>query len=141
MSSPHVAGAAALLLSANPSLSFQQVKDCLVNNADSISTDENIGNRLNVLKTLQNCSSIAPIPILPTATSTPIPTVTIATSPAISTSPIPTTAIAPPVVPPAAGGGTSPDPNVYYACHYDPVCANGNNKAIQICPLICNVSP
>ncbi len=61
MATPHVVGAAALLLSINPGLSPSQVKSCLVDNADPISTDRPIGKRLNVFKTLNACSGLTPI--------------------------------------------------------------------------------
>ena len=66
MATPHVVGVAALLLSINPNLSPSQVKSCLVDNADSISTDRPIGPRLNAFKTLNACSGLPPI----TATTT-----------------------------------------------------------------------
>src|SRR3989344_1237680 len=77
MASPHLAGAAALLLSVNPSLTPQQVSDCLVNNADSIAQEPGkpIGPRLNAFEALRACSSGAPPPVLtpnPTVTSQPI---------------------------------------------------------------------
>lgn len=70
MAAPHVAGAAALLLSVNPSLSPQQVASCLIDNADQISTDRNVGPRLNVARALSSCSDLTGEP-LPTTTSTP----------------------------------------------------------------------
>lgn len=69
MASPHVAGAAALLLSVNPNLSPAQVEGCLVNNADPISTDRPIGPRLNIAKALENCAG-TPGTQPPTATPT-----------------------------------------------------------------------
>ncbi len=65
MAAPHVAGVVALLLSVNPSLSPQQVKDCLINNADPIDTDKPIGKRLNAFKTLNACSGLPPITPIP----------------------------------------------------------------------------
>lgn len=67
MSSPHVAGAAALLLSVNPSLSPQQVESCLVSSADSISSARPIGPRLNIANALSSCAGT---PGQPTATPT-----------------------------------------------------------------------
>lgn len=71
MATPHVAGAAALLLAVKPGLSPSQVKSCLVDNADPISTDMPIGPRLNVYKMLTACSGVVPNPGNPTATPTP----------------------------------------------------------------------
>ncbi|HVZ11606.1 MAG TPA: S8 family serine peptidase [Patescibacteria group bacterium] len=56
MAAPHVAAVAALLLAANPSLSATEVKNCLINNADSIRTDKPIGGRLNAAKALVSCT-------------------------------------------------------------------------------------
>lgn len=70
MASPHVAGAAALLLSVNPNLSPAQVESCLVNNADSISSARPIGPRLNIAKAISNCAG-TPGTQPPTATPTP----------------------------------------------------------------------
>ncbi len=142
MASPIAAGAGALLLSVNPSLNPSQIKDCLVNNADTITTDRVIGPRLNILKAIQNCS---------TGTSLPTATPTVAGSPGTSVSPSPETTISPspstteatPTLTPTpsliiVGSPTpTPTPIVYYSCHYDPVCAAGNPNAIQICPLVC----
>ena len=68
MAAPHVAGVAALLLAVNPSLSPQDVKNCLVNNADSITQDPQkpIGPRLNAyeaLRNFRNCGGGQPPPI------------------------------------------------------------------------------
>jgi subtilisin family serine protease len=55
MASPHVAGAAALLLSKEPSLSYLQLKSRLLGNADKISALSgrvSSGGRLNILKAL-----------------------------------------------------------------------------------------
>ncbi len=72
-SAPHVAGAAALLLSLNPYLTPTEVESCLVRNADTISTDEPIGPRLNVARVL-NDSSCTVSRITPTPTPTMGPT-------------------------------------------------------------------
>ncbi len=76
MSTPHVAGVAALLLAANPGLSVDKVRECLVQNADPINQEagRNIGPRLNAFKTLNACSGhpITPTPTT-TAAATPIP--------------------------------------------------------------------
>lgn len=72
MAAPHVAGAAALLLSLKPKMSFIEIKNCLVNNADSITTDLPIGKRLNVLKAVTACAakpSPSPTPTLPPTTT------------------------------------------------------------------------
>lgn len=79
MAAPHVAGAAALLLSIDPSLTPNQIKDYLAQNADSISTDRPIGSRLNLAKAVQAVSggdtpptSVPTTP--PDVTATPVPT-------------------------------------------------------------------
>jgi subtilisin family serine protease len=76
MATPHVAGVAALLLSINPGLAPSQVKSCLIDNADPISTDRPIGPRLNAFKTLNACSGLTPITPepLPTGNSQASPT-------------------------------------------------------------------
>lgn len=60
--SPHVAGAAALLLSLKPNLSANQVERCLIDNADPIQTDQPIGPRLNVSKALSACANLPTTP-------------------------------------------------------------------------------
>lgn len=70
MAAPHVAGVAAMLLSVKPGLSPDQVTDCIVKNADPISTDKAVGPRLNASKTISACSGLA----APTTTPTPTPT-------------------------------------------------------------------
>ncbi|HVZ67021.1 MAG TPA: S8 family serine peptidase [Patescibacteria group bacterium] len=71
MAAPHVVGAAALLMGINPGLSINQIKNCLIDNADSISTSKPIGPRLNVFKTINVCSGLTPVTPEPT---TPVPT-------------------------------------------------------------------
>ncbi len=77
MAAPHVAGVAALLLANNPSLSIQQIRNCLVNNADPVNTSSQypIGPRVNAYKALQACSPSPSSGLSPTIT--PIPTVSI----------------------------------------------------------------
>ncbi|MBK7407100.1 MAG: S8 family serine peptidase [Saprospirales bacterium] len=59
MASPHVAGQAALLLAQNPGLTFEEVRDIIVNTADAITTDKPIGsgriNLCNGLKVEASC--------------------------------------------------------------------------------------
>ncbi len=72
MATPHVAGAAGILLSINPSLTPDQIKNTLMSTADPISTDKPIGARLNLLKAVQAVSgSVTPPAGNPTATPTP----------------------------------------------------------------------
>ena len=122
MSAPHVAGTAALLLSKNPGLSPQQVKDCLVNNADTITTDLPIGPRLNVFRTMISCSDIPAVKndsnIFPKDTNNQN---TNASSKTEST-----TLVDNPV----------PTPDVLYTCSYDDSCSQGS-KSLQICSLKC----
>ncbi len=77
MAAPHVAGVAALILAENPNLSIQQIRNCLVNNADPVHTASQypIGPRLNAYKALLACApSVTPgISISPTN----IPTISI----------------------------------------------------------------
>ena len=56
MASPHVAAVAGLIVGANPNITPQEVKNCLVDNADSIQTARRIGPRLNAAKALNACS-------------------------------------------------------------------------------------
>ena len=79
MAAPHVSAVAALLWSYNPGLSIQQVRNCLVNNADPIQTSPQypIGPRLNAYKALLAC---APSPTITNPTLTPIPTTAISSN-------------------------------------------------------------
>jgi subtilisin family serine protease len=56
MASPHVAGAAALILAANPSLTPDRVEEILKSSADPITTDKPIGNRMNVEAALEEAA-------------------------------------------------------------------------------------
>lgn len=71
MAAPYVAGAAALLLSANSNLSPDQIKNILMTSADPISTDQPIGPRLNLARAIQQV----------TGGSTSSPTATPTTNP------------------------------------------------------------
>lgn len=68
---PHVSAAAALLLSKNPNLTPDQIKNILVSSGDAIQTDQPIGPRLNLYKALQQVS-----PSNPPATNTQTPLLT-----------------------------------------------------------------
>lgn len=72
---PHVSAAAALLLSKNPNLTPDQIKNILVSSGDAIQTDQPIGPRLNLYKALQQISATN-TPTKPAATNTPIPILT-----------------------------------------------------------------
>lgn len=75
MAAPHIAAVAALILSKDPNLSQGQIKECLINGADSILTDKPIGGkRLNALNAVKICSGLirTPSPI-PTGVSSSAP--------------------------------------------------------------------
>ena len=59
MACPHVVGQAALLMATDPSLTFEQVREAIVNSADPIVTDRSIGsgriNLINPLKVATDC--------------------------------------------------------------------------------------
>jgi subtilisin family serine protease len=84
MAAPHVAGAAALLLSIDSSLTPDKVKNILVQNADPIQTDQPIGPRLNLSKAVNSISGGTPPPTATPTTGSSSPTPT-------SSSPTPTT--------------------------------------------------
>jgi subtilisin family serine protease len=82
MSTPHVAGVAALLLAQNSGFTADQLKSCLINSADSITTDMPIGGkRLNAYNALNSCSD-------DNTTSTVTPTTTNSPTSTLSPSPI-----------------------------------------------------
>ena len=153
MASPHVAGAAALVLSLYPNLTPQQVSDCLVASADPISTDKPIGKRLNVFRALQACGSEQPPPTntpTPTPTLTPTPTTTPTPTLPPGTTSTPTPTLPPGVptptpTPTPTGGGSggasptpSPTPIVFYNCIFDPSFCSGE-KNLQLCQLFCTL--
>lgn len=79
MATPHVAGAAALLLSVKSSLTPDQIKNILISSADPLSASTKpIGPRLNLLKALQQAQGSGGSTSTPavTATNTPISTTT-----------------------------------------------------------------
>jgi len=81
MASPHVAGVAALIISANQQLTSQQVEAC-IKNGDEIQTDKPIGKRLNALKALEMCKDTSPSP-KPTVLLSPTPSPSSSPSPSI----------------------------------------------------------
>lgn len=147
MSSPIVAGAAGLLLSYNPSLAPDQVKDCLIQNGDAITTDKPIGGvRVNIAKAIDNCSTGSPLPTATPTTGTPLPSGGASPSPVttVSVSPGPSSeepTATPTSTPTPTGVVTSPTPTptpvIFYSCHYDPACEQSNPSTIQLCPLVC----
>lgn len=132
MTAPHVAGVAALLLSLNPGLTPPQVRDCLVNYADSIVIMDNkpIGPRLNAFKTLNACSGLPKL--TPTPTNTPLP---------LSGQATPTI----PIVQsnsqakPAVKKSPTPTPRKY-TCQ-EQTGSNTPSGAIQIGVLVCTPNP
>lgn len=132
MAAPHVAGVAALLLSINPSLTPQQVRECLVNNADPILTDQPIGPRLNASKALNVCSGR--VPIIPSVTAAAVPTQIVPTQAVpIPQSQEPLTANEP------LGGSNkkpTPTPVKKYTCR-EQTGSNTPSGAIQIGSLVC----
>lgn len=158
MATPHVAGAAALLLSANSSLTPSEVAACLINNADPINTDKPIGPRLNIARAMAACAggsitatlSPSPQPTLPpgqTATLTPSasPTITptrnttATVTPTKTPTPTPTRTPTPTLTPtplPTVYYTPTPLPETTYDCVEDPSCSQ-TEKNLQLCPLIC----
>lgn len=95
---PHVTAAVALLLSRNSSLSFEQVRECLVKNADPSQSEAHkpIGPRLNVFKVLNaQCAQLLSPTLSPTITPTGV------VSSPTSTGRVPTTTptITPTIIP------------------------------------------
>lgn len=74
MAAPHVAGAAALLLS-KKNMKPSEIKNCLVNNADTILTDQPIGRRLNVSGAVSNCINPISTILSITPQASPSPTI------------------------------------------------------------------
>ena len=80
MATPQVSGLAALLLSVNPSLSPDQIKQLIMNNADQVSAFSGkvaSGGRIDVEKTFNAATGSTPTQaptVIPTATQTPAPT-------------------------------------------------------------------
>ncbi|MEW5718963.1 MAG: S8 family serine peptidase [Chloroflexota bacterium] len=103
MATPHVSGAAALILSApgQSGLTVDQLKSAILNNVDSISGLSGItstGGRLNICKAIPGCSdSITPTPTAtkPTSTFTPSPTSTFTPSPTSTFTRSPTSTFTP----------------------------------------------
>ena len=96
MASPHVAGAAALLLGSKPSLTTAELKAALLSTGDpqpALAGKTVTGRRLNVDKALRS--------VTPVSTPTPTPTAT----------PTPTPTRRPPT-PTPTGGGTTPVPPI-----------------------------
>lgn len=72
MASPHVAGVAGLVLSANPSLTYSQVRDIILNNVDakaSLSGQVSTGGRLNAFKAVSGATMSPPSGLTATAVS------------------------------------------------------------------------
>lgn len=104
MAAPHVAGVAALLLSANPGLSPQQVKDCITKSTNTDPAPSSIsGKRVNMDKILSDpaCGGTGGNP-------TEVPTVTLSPSPSPSLTPTltPRPGVTITLTPGVGGGGT-----------------------------------
>ena len=72
MASPHVAGVAGLVLSANPSLTYSQIRDIILSNVDakaSLSGQVSTGGRLNAFKAVSGTTMSPPSGLLATAAS------------------------------------------------------------------------
>lgn len=109
MAAPHVAGVAALMLSAKPGLSRSELRSALLNGAVDIyqsGRDTRTGyGRIDAARSLAFVNNTAPAPTTtvapaPTTTVAPAPTTTVAPAPVPTTvAPAPTTTIAPTPVP------------------------------------------
>lgn len=87
MAAPYVSGVTALLLSANRSLTRDQIRSCLINGGDPTSSgSQYIGPRVNAVKAISLCLNISPTTALtPTVTVTP----TVGITPGVTVSPTP----------------------------------------------------
>ena len=122
MAAPHVSGVVGLLLAANPGLPQDQVKSCLINSADPITTDENIGPRLNAYRALTLCTNTASIPIATNVTPSPI--------------------ISPDSMPPTSKPLTpSPTTVKTYTCREDSRGSTARPGSIKIGSLMCEPNP
>ena len=95
MATPHVTGAAALILSApgQGSLTVAQLKNVILNNVDSVSSLAGktvTGGRLNVCKAIPGCSDTSKPTATPTRTSTPTATSTRTLTPTSTSTRTPT---------------------------------------------------
>lgn len=70
MAAPHVSGIVALIYSFNKGKTMEQIKNCILQSADPITTDKPIGKLINAEKALIQCGA------LPKVTPTRIPTPT-----------------------------------------------------------------
>jgi hypothetical protein len=118
MASPHVAGAAALLLGASPSLTPVKVRDLLVAQATrNVVTKAGTGSP-NLLLYTGGIAPPAPVPApvpTPSPTPAPTPTPTVTPTPAPTVTPTPTvapTTVAPPPRSPASCGPFTMGDNV-----------------------------
>lgn len=122
MAAPHVSGVVGLLLAANPGLSQDQVRSCLINSADPISTDNNIGPRLNAYKALTLCTNIISSPTGVNVT--------------------PSSIISPTSIPPTIEPLTpSPTPIKTYTCRDASLSQQPSRDSIQMGNLICEPNP
>lgn len=121
MATPHVTGAVALLLSVNPNLTPDQIRQTLMQNADPISTDKPIGPRLNLAKAIAAVSGGVTPPVdspTPSPTSSPNDSPTPTSSP--NDSPTPTST---PTVTPTP---TTPPKNLTISFNYQGIGSGGN---------------
>lgn len=103
MAAPVVAGAAALVWAANPSLSSTQVKQAIMNNADQIPSLSNrvaSNGRVNVARAVASVANTAPPPPVTPPTTPPVANVTV--------TPASRTAAAGSIVQYSATGGAAP---------------------------------
>jgi subtilisin family serine protease len=121
MATPHVAGAAALVLAADPGISVAQVKHALLSSVDprpALAGLSVSGGRLNAAAAVASVAGVAPDPA-PTPTATPVAPAPVVTPPPVSTpAPVVTPA---PVSPPAPvatpAPGATPRPPVLSHLH------------------------
>jgi subtilisin family serine protease len=110
MATPHVAGAAALVVAADPGVSAAQVKRALLSTVDPVAALSGLsvsGGRLNADAAVASILGVTPEPA-PTPTPTPAPTSTPAPAPVSTPAPAPVSTPAP--VAPAPARTVAPAP-------------------------------